>query len=116
MTRDELLVSTSRARSSAVFPLQTSATAIPGMLSEITQTSGRFKLKGATGESATLTVGFTWRAWAGEIELHFSEARDGWTRVEAKWRPTVITTVVDYGQGAKDLRQLHADMVAATER
>ncbi|GAA4265171.1 hypothetical protein [Frondihabitans peucedani] len=113
---NDLMVSSSRARSSATFPIKTTRESLPAVLSEVIRTSRRFKLKAATEDAATLTVGFTWRVWAGVIELSFAPGKGGWTQVEASWRPTVTTTVIDYGQGAKDLRRLYKELLAASER
>jgi hypothetical protein len=112
----DLMVSSSRARSSATFPIKTTRESLPVVLSEAVRTSRRFKLKDATADGATLTVGFTWRVWAGVIDLSFAPGQGGWTQVEASWRPTVATTVIDYGQGAKDLRRLYKELLAASDR
>lgn len=112
----DLNVSSSRARSSATFPLETPRESLPALISEVVRTSRRFKFKEATAAGAILTVGFTWRVWAGVIELSFTPGQGSWTQVEASWRPTVATTVIDYGQGAKDLRRLYKELLAASER
>ncbi|RPE78436.1 hypothetical protein EDF39_1114 [Frondihabitans sp. PhB161] len=113
---NDLMVSSARARSSATFPIEITRELLPVVISEVVRTSRRFKLKAATAAGATLTVGFTWRVWAGVIELSFAPGQGSWTQVEASWRPTVATTVIDYGQGAKDLRQLYKELQAASER
>ncbi|GAA4668173.1 hypothetical protein [Frondihabitans cladoniiphilus] len=112
----DLMVSSSRARSSATFPIATPRESLPALISEVVRTSRRFKLKAATAAAATLTVGFNWRVWAGVIELSFTPGQGSWTQVEASWRPTVATTVLDYGQGARDLRRLYKELLAASER
>lgn len=114
--QSDLTVSSSRARSTAIFPLATAGESLPAIIAEVARTSRRFRLKAATETGATLTVGFTWRAWAGVIELDFTPGQGSWTQVEAHWRPTVATTVLDYGQGAKDLRRLYKELLAAIER
>lgn len=113
---NDLMVSSARAQSSATFPIEITRELLPVVISEVVRTSRRFKLKAATAAGATLTVGFTWRVWAGVIELSFAPGQGSWTQVEASWRPTVATTVIDYGQGAKDLRQLYKELQAASER
>ncbi|RPE76054.1 MULTISPECIES: hypothetical protein [unclassified Frondihabitans] len=113
---NDLMVSRSGARSSATFSIKTTRESLPALISEVIRTSRRFKLKAARADGATLTVGFTWRVWAGVIELSFAPVQGGWAEVEASWRPTVTTTVIDYGQGAKDLRRLYKELLAASER
>lgn len=68
----DLKVSSSRARSSATFSLETPRESLPALISEVVRTSRRFKFKEATTAGAILTVGFTWRVWAGVIELSFT--------------------------------------------
>lgn len=49
------------------------------------------------------------------IGLDFTTGQGRWAQVEARWRPTVATTMLDYGQGAKDLRRLYEELLAASE-
>lgn len=114
MTPDDLIVETVRARSSATFVVPVAFDSLPGSIATALDASKRFTVKAVTSSGASLTVGFTWRVWADRVDLRFFRAADGFTRVDASWEPTLSTTVIDYGQGAKDLRRLCKELLRAT--
>lgn len=80
---------------------------LPALVEEATLTSRRFKIKSIDAENADLTVGISWRTFGGKIHLQFKSALEESSFIEALWSPIVGTTVIDYGQGAKDIRELH---------
>lgn len=107
MISTDLAVSTTRGRSTSRIPLPVPLTELPALVQRAVESSRRFKMKKTSDTSAELTVGFTWRAFGGRLRLQFLAIPDGSSYVDAAWEPTLGTTLVDYGQGAKDIRALY---------
>jgi hypothetical protein len=112
----DLPVSTIRARSTSTMSIPVPVAELPALVQDAVQSSRRFKLKAIGPNSAELTVGFTWRAWGGRLRLQFLGVPDGSSHIDAIWEPVLGTTLVDYGQGAKDIRSLYEAVLQKTAR
>lgn len=66
----------------------------------------RFTVVELSRAGARLTASATVQTWREHITLRFHPADPGRTEIEARCTPHVRTTVVDYGQGARDLHTL----------
>ena len=51
-----------------------------------------------------------WAAWGGRILLRLQTAADGTTSVDARWSPSVVTTILTWDQGRRDLEVLASGM------
>jgi len=65
-----------------------------------------FRLLQASASGARLSRRPNWAVWGAEIALRFVPRDDDGTTVEVRWAPVVPTTLVVWGQGARDVRAL----------
>lgn len=112
MLVSDLSISTVRGRSTSALPLPVPVVELPAVTRRAVESSRRFKLKAVDASSAELTVGFTWRAFGGRLSLQFIGAPDGSSWIDVTWDPLVGTTLIDYGQGAKDIRTLYGALLS----
>ena len=66
----------------------------------------RFKVQKISADGAEITRGITFKTWGEQITLTFEEMGPAGSKVEATSCPKVQSTAIDYGQGARDLRDL----------
>ena len=75
-------------------------------LRQVVEDLPRFTLVELSGTQAQLTARMNMKSWGERITLHFHPLDPTRTEIEARCEPRLGTTMVDYGQGAKDLRTL----------
>lgn len=66
----------------------------------------RYTLVELSGVQAQLTARMNMKSWGERITLRFRPLDPTRTEIQAQCEPRLGTTMVDYGQGAKDLRTL----------
>lgn len=100
-------ISTEFARTTATWQVDATITALPELASVAANKLPRFRVVGKTEDSVTISCRMSWRSWGGWLTLTFFEDSPG-SRVEAKWVPSVPTTLTDWGQGNDDIRRMFA--------
>jgi len=115
MIQNQPDVTTSAARSTTTFLLEVDAAHMPAILEKAVAGVPRLRLQNASADAATLSVGLSWRAWGGIMFVTCCAEGAATTRVTAKWEPSFPLTVIDWGQGADDLRLLHGALVHAAQ-
>ena len=75
-------------------------------LRQVVEDLTRFTLVELSGTQAQLTARMNMKSWGERITLRFHPLDLTRTEIEARCEPRLGTTMVDYGQGAKDLRTL----------
>lgn len=70
--------------------------------------SRRFTLQSIQPDHAVISVGINWAAGGGHLELRATAVSETRSNIEATWAPSVPTTLLDWGQGARDIRALTA--------
>lgn len=75
-------------------------------LREAVEQLPRYTLVELSGVQAQLTARMNMKSWGERITLRFHPLEPTHTQIEAQCEPRLGTTMVDYGQGAKDLRTL----------
>jgi hypothetical protein len=76
----------------------------------------RFALVELSGTGAQLRARMNMKTWGERITLRFHPLESARTEIEALCEPRLGTTLVDYGQGAKDLRTLLGAIEQRTTR
>jgi hypothetical protein len=69
-----------------------------------------------TGTDAELSARANWAAWGGRIHLRLEPLADGRTRVRARWNPALVTAVLTWDQGERDLHRTAAGLAAGPVR
>ncbi|WZH37657.1 MAG: hypothetical protein PIR02_03090 [Microbacterium enclense] len=113
MNKSELQVTRVGTRSAATFDLPGSAEHVVDAVRTVAERGGRFRLINASADGATLLTRVSWRAWGGVLTLGFTSAGDDSVHVTSAWVPAVSFTVIDWGQGRKDLEKLHRELLLA---
>lgn len=75
-------------------------------LHQVVEDVPRFTLVELSGAQAQLTARMNMKSWGEQITFHFHPLEPARTQIQAQCEPRLGTTMVDYGQGAKDLRTL----------
>ena len=83
---------------------------------EAVETLPRFTVVELSGTGAQLTARMNMKTWGERITLRFHPLEPARTEIEALCEPRLGTTLVDYGQGAKDLRTLLGAIEQRTAR
>jgi hypothetical protein len=65
-----------------------------------------------TGAEAELSARQNWAAWGGRIHLRFDSLSEERTRVRARWNPALVTAVLTWDQGERDLHRIAAGLAA----
>lgn len=94
------------ARSEAQLTLSVPKEQVMTVVEDAVKELPRFTLVRISSSEAQLTARMNIKAWGAHIGLQFNPIAFDETKIEALWEPRLKTTMVDYGQGAKDLRKL----------
>jgi hypothetical protein len=103
---DSFGLATSQARTRASLVLVASREQVAGAAGRISSHVSRYKLVELSPNRVVLTARMNWRTWGLRITLFLTEDASGHTTIDALCEPRVGTTLVDYGQGKKDLRRI----------
>jgi hypothetical protein len=98
-------------RGSGGFRVDVGVEAFEDLVGELVRSSVRFDLLDARPGHAVIIARPTHRSWGERIEVTYAELDANTTDVLLSVEPTVKTTLVDLGQGEKDIRAV-ADRLA----
>jgi hypothetical protein len=102
-----------RARSTAAFRVAIRVGQMPEIVDQAASKLRGLKVISTSASSVELSRSITWRTWGERLTVTFSQLDDLHTDVSIESRPSLPTTLTDYGQGAIDIRRLHAAIVSA---
>jgi hypothetical protein len=94
------------ARSEGQLAVGASVEQVVRVLPRVIDRLPRFSLVELTEAGAELTAKGNMKTWGERIMLELHPASPTSTEIRARCEPTVATTLIDYGQGAADLRAL----------
>ena len=106
MSDTQLQVSTRWGRSTAFATIPAPVGVVPHLVPRAVRHSKRFADRSLDGWSAVLTCKPNMWTWGGKITLTFSPTSPTSTAVHARWEPDVPTTLITWGQGKRDIREL----------
>jgi hypothetical protein len=111
----EITVSTKWARSAATWASDITASALPDLTEHAVEHLRRFKTIAKTNDSVTLACRMNFKTWGGKLTLRFAQGTESST-VESRWEPVFGSTIIDWGQGESDTRQVWEaiDLAAAS--
>ena len=82
------------------------ASSLPKIVDNAVAGMRSFKVQKISADGAEITRAMTFKTWGEQITLTFEDIGSAGSSVEAISRPKVQSTAIDYGQGARDLRDL----------
>ena len=94
------------ARSEGRLSVQAPVEQVMGAVRQAAEALPRFTVVEVSEAGAQLTASMNMKTWGERITLRFRPAAPDRIEIEALCEPRLSTTMVDYGQGAKDLRAL----------
>jgi hypothetical protein len=98
----------SGARSNSSFTLPADISTARAWIEASVHSVPRLTVTSASADSITVRGRVNWKTWGETIEISLVPVSAGETDVVIRSNPIVTTTVIDFGQGAKDVRNLVA--------
>lgn len=105
-------VQSRRARSHATFTVPGTIGAVVERLRTIAAEDPRFRLRAAASARVVLGRRMNWWTWGETITIDLGVAGRAETLVDVRVEPTLPTTAIDWGQGARDIERLRASLTS----
>lgn len=104
---------TQRGRATAHFTIDGTVEQVRARVKAMVERERRFRWREGGDETVVLDTAANWATWGERMTITLGVAGMTSTSVMVRVEPKVRTTVIDWGQGARDIGLLHAFLTAA---